>query len=210
MYYEFMKRFYIMKLNKFTVVLAILLVSILAIGAVSAESVDDAGIVAVPDGDIQGSVEVTDAVDDLSTADNADEIVNDDGGAVIGEGTNSYDLDDDSYSTYFNDDGTAKDTLSADGDYSLNIGTLTNKDIKISSGSNINITAKEGAGIINNGTITIGDGTGMAGSITISGLTFTNTNKNAVDVKDLSTKITIKDNTMNIVWFHFRIKYRKQ
>ena len=199
MYYEFMKRFYIMKLNKFTVVLAILLVSILAIGAVSAESVDDAGIVAVPDGDIQGSVEVTDAVDDLSTADNADEIVNDDGGAVIGEGTNSYDLDDDSYSTYFNDDGTAKDTLSADGDYSLNIGTLTNKDIKISSGSNINITAKEGAGIINNGTITIGDGTGMAGSITISGLTFTNTNKNAVDVKDLSTKITIKDNTMNIV-----------
>ena len=188
-----------MKLNKFTVVLAILLVSILAIGAVSAESVDDAGIVAVPDGDIQGSVEVTDAVDDLSTADNADEIVNDDGGAVIGEGTNSYDLDDDSYSTYFNDDGTAKDTLSADGDYSLNIGTLTNKDIKISSGSNINITAKEGAGIINNGTITIGDGTGMAGSITISGLTFTNTNKNAVDVKDLSTKITIKDNTMNIV-----------
>ena len=54
-----MKRFYIMKLNKFTVVLAILLVSILAIGAVSAESVDDAGIVAVADGDIQESVDVT-------------------------------------------------------------------------------------------------------------------------------------------------------
>ncbi len=193
-----MKRFYIMKLSKFTVVLAVLLVSILAIGAVSAESVDDAGIVAVADGDIQESVEVTDTADDLSTADNADEIVNDDGGAVIGEGTNSYDLDDDSYSTYFNDDGTAKDTLSADGDYSLNIGTLTNKDIKISSGSNINITGKEGAGIINNGTITIGDYTGMAGSITISGLTFTNTNKNAVEITDLSTKITIKDNTMNI------------
>lgn len=187
-----------MKLSKFTVVLAVLLVSILAIGAVSAESVDDAGIVAVADGDIQESVEVTDTADDLSTADNADEIVNDDGGAVIGEGTNSYDLDDDSYSTYFNDDGTAKDTLSADGDYSLNIGTLTNKDIKISSGSNINITGKEGAGIINNGTITIGDYTGMAGSITISGLTFTNTNKNAVEITDLSTKITIKDNTMNI------------
>lgn len=187
-----------MKLSKFTVVLAILLVSILAIGAVSAESVDDAGIVAVTDGDIQESVDVTDSADDLSTADTADEIVNDDGCAVIGEGTNSYDLDDDSYSTYFNDDGTAKDTLSADGDYSLNIGTLTNKDIKISSGSNINITGKEGAGIINNGTITIGDYTGMAGSITISGLTFTNTNKNAVEITDLSTKITIKDNTMNI------------
>ena len=67
-----------MKLNKFTVVLAVLLISILAIGAVSAESVDDAGIVAVGDGDIQESVEVTDTADDLSTADNADEIVNDD------------------------------------------------------------------------------------------------------------------------------------
>ena len=90
-----------MKLNKFTVVLAILLVSILAIGAVSAESVDDSGFVAVTDGDIQESVDVTDTVDDLSTANNADEIVNDDGGAVIGEGTNSYDLDDDTYSKYF-------------------------------------------------------------------------------------------------------------
>ena len=103
-----------MKLSKFTVVLAVLLVSILAIGAVSVESVDDAGIVAVADGDIQESVEVTDTADDLSTADNADEIVNDDGGAVIGEGTNSYDLDDDSYSTYFNDDGNATEALSAE------------------------------------------------------------------------------------------------
>ncbi len=199
MYYEFMTRFYIMKLNKFTVVLAILLVSILAIGAVSAESVDDAGIVAVADGDIQESVEVTDTADDLSTANIADETVEDAGAAVLGDEPQSYDLDDDSYSTYFNEDGTATAALSAAGDYTLNVGTLTNKDIKITSGSQINIIGKEGAGIINNGTITIGDGTGMAGSITISGLTFTNTNKNAVDVKDLSTKITIKDNTMNIV-----------
>ena len=188
-----------MKLNKFTVVLAILLVSILAIGAVSAESVDDAGIVAVEDGDIQESVEVTDTADDLSTANIADETVEDAGGAVLGDEPQSYDLDDDSYSTYFNEDGTATDALSADGDYTLNVGTLNNKDIKITSGSQINIIGKEGAGFINNGTITIGDGTGMAGSIVISGLTFTNTNKNAVDVKDLSTKITIKDNTMNIV-----------
>ena len=188
-----------MKLSKFTVVLAILLVSILAIGAVSAESVDDAGIVAVADGDIQESVDVTDTADDLSTANIADETVEDAGGAVLGDEPQSYDLDDDSYSTYFNEDGTATAALSAAGDYTLNVGTLTNKDIKITSGSQINIIGKEGAGIINNGTITIGDGTGMAGSITISGLTFTNTNKNAVDVKDLSTKITIKDNTMNIV-----------
>lgn len=189
-----------MKLNKFTVVLVVLLISILAIGAVSAESVDDAGIVAVGDGDIQESVEVTDTADDLSTADNADEIVNDDSGAAIGEGTNSYDLDDDTYSTYFNDDGTATEALSADGDYTLNIGTLTNKDIKITSGSNINITAKEGAGFINNGTIYLDGGyDGLVGSVTISGLTFTNTNKGAIDIAQFSTDINIKGNTINIV-----------
>lgn len=200
MYYEFMKRFYIMKLNKFTVVLAVLLISILAIGAVSAESVDDAGIVAVGDGDIQESVEVTDTADDLSTADNADEIVNDDSGAAIGEGTNSYDLDDDSYSTYFNDDGTATEALSAEGDYTLNIGTLTNKDINITSGSNINITAKEGAGFINNGTIYLDGGyDGLVGSVTISGLTFTNTNKGAIDIAQYCTDINFIGNTLNIV-----------
>ena len=124
MYYEFMTRFYIMKLNKFTVVLAILLVSILAIGAVSAESVDDAGIVAVADGDIQESVDVTDTADDLSTANIADETVEDAGAAVLGDEPQSYDLDDDSYSTYFNEDGTATAALSAAGDYTLNVGTL--------------------------------------------------------------------------------------
>ena len=195
-----MKRFYIMKLSKFTVVLAILLVSILAMGAVSAESVDDAGIVAVADGDIQDSVEVTDAVDDLSTADNADETVGDGSSAVLGDTTNSYDLDDDSYSTYFNEDGTATDALSADGDYTLNVGTLTNKDIKITSGSQINIIGKEGAGFINNGTIIIGDGNGLAGSITISGLTFTNFNKDGIAVNQLSSDITIDNNKFDLTY----------
>ena len=189
-----------MKLNKFTVVLAILLVSILAIGAVSAESVDDSGIVAVTDGDIQESVDVTDTVDDLSTANNADEIVNDDSGAAIDEGTNSYDLDDDTYSKYFNDDGTAKEVINESSDYTLNVGTLTNKDIKINYGSNINIVGKEGAGFINNGTIYLDGGAdGLVGSVTISGLTFTNTNKGAIDIAQYCTDINIKENTMDIV-----------
>ena len=93
-----MKRFYIMKLNKFTVVLAILLVSILTMGAVSAETVDDSDIVAVADGDIQESVDITDTVDDLSTANNADETVGDDSGGP--DDTTSYDLDDDTYLIY--------------------------------------------------------------------------------------------------------------
>ena len=189
-----------MKLNKFTVVLAILLVSILAIGAVSAESVDDSGIVAVTDGDIQESVDVTDTVDDLSTANNADEIVNDDGGAAIDEGTNSYDLDDDTYSKYFNDDGTAKEVINESSDYTLNVGTLTNKDIKINYGSNINIVGKEGAGFINNGTIYLDGGAdGLVGSVTISGLTFTNTNKGAIDIAEYCTDINFIGNTLNIV-----------
>ena len=189
-----------MKLSKFTVILAILLLSILAIGAVSAETVDDSDIVAVTDGDILESIDITDAADDLSSADNADETVSDDSSAVLGDTTNSYDLDDDSYSTYFNENGTAKETLSADGDYSLNIGTLTNKDIKINSGSNINITAKEGAGFINNGAIYLDGGyDGLVGSVTISGLTFSNTNKGAIDIAEMCTNINIIGNTMNMV-----------
>ena len=101
-----------MKLSKFTVILAVLLISILAIGAVSAESVDDSDIVAVTDGDvgdIQESIDDAGAVDDLSSADTADETVGDDSGAVPADTTNSYDLDDDSYSTYFNEDGTIQE-----------------------------------------------------------------------------------------------------
>ena len=186
-----------MKFNKITLLLAIMIISILAVGAVSAESVDDATISA-DDSDLTVATADSD-INDVSAADDAaDDTVGDDGNAVLGDDAASYDLDDDSYSTYFNEDGTATDALSEMGDYTLNVGTLTNKDIKIVSGSNINIIGKEGAGIINNGTIVIGDGTGYAGSILVSGLTFTNTNKNAVEILNLSSDITIKGNTMNI------------
>ena len=199
MYNEFMKRFYIMKLNKFTVVLAILLVSILAMGAVSAESVDDSDIVAVADGDIQDSVEVTDTVDDLSTANNADETVGDDSGGP--NDTVDYNLNDDTYSTYFNEDGTATDALSADGNYYLNVGTLTNKDIKIVSGQNVYIQGKEGAGIINNGTITIGGGAiGQIETVQISGITFVNTNKNAIVVNQYAKNIGIARNNFDLTY----------
>ena len=194
-----MKRFYIMKLNKFTVVLAILLVSILAMGAVSAESVDDSDIVAVADGDIQDSVEVTDTVDDLSTANNADETVGDDSGGP--NDTVDYNLNDDTYSTYFNEDGTATDALSADGNYYLNVGTLTNKDIKIVSGQNVYIQGKEGAGIINNGTITIGGGAiGQIETVQISGITFVNTNKNAIVVNQYAKNIGIARNNFDLTY----------
>ena len=187
-----------MKLNKFTVILAILLVSILAIGAVSAESVDDTGIVAVPDGDIQGSIEVTDTVDDLSTANNADETVGDESSAVLGDELQSYEIDDDTYSTYFNDDGTATDALSADGNYNLFIGNLTNKDIKIASGSNIYIGAKEGAGVINNGTITIGDYATELKGIFINGLTFNNFNKDGIIITQNVCDVSIAQNIFDL------------
>ena len=187
-----------MKLNKFTVVLAILLVSILAIGAVSAESVDDSGIVAVTDGDIQESVEVTDTVDDLSTANNADETVGDDSGGP--DDTVDYDLDDDTYSTYFNEDGTATDALSADGNYYLNVGTLTNKDINIVSGQNVYIQGKDGEGFIRNGTITIGNGDDKISTIQISGITFINNNKNAIIVNQKAEEIAIARNNFDLTY----------
>ena len=191
-----------MKLNKFTVILAILLISIMAIGAVSAESVDDSDALAIDEdvGEVQESVEPTDVVEDVSTADDtADEIVNEESSAVLTDQV-SYDIDDDSYSTYFNEDGTAKDILSPMGDYTLNIGTLNNKDIKIKAGSNINITAKENAGFINNGTVFIGDGTDYPGSIIISGLTFTNNNKDGVHIDQYSTFVTVDNNKFDLAY----------
>ena len=199
-----------MKLNKFTVILAILLISILAIGAVSAESVDDSDALAIDDdvGVVQESVEPADVAEDLSTAepgaisasDTVDDIVNEESNAVLAEEAVSYDIDDDSYSTYFYENGTAKETLSPSGDYSLNIGTLNNKDIKIISGSHINIIAKEGAGFINNGTITIGDTTDYPGSIVISGLTFTNTDKNGVILEQGATVLEVKNNKFDLTY----------
>ena len=188
-----------MKLNKFTVVLAVLLISIMAIGAVSAESVDDSGFVAVEDGDIQESVEVTDVAEDLSTADTADETVGDDSGGP--DDTVNYDLDDDTYSTYFNEDGTATEALSADGNYYLNVGTLTNKDIKIVSGQNVYIQGKKGAGIIYDGTITIGNGTeDQIGTVQISGLTFINNNKDAIVVNQYANGVAIAQNKFDLTY----------
>ena len=197
-----MKRFFNMKLNKFTVILAILLISILAIGAVSAESVDDSGAIAIDEdiGEVQESVEPTDVAEDLSTADTADDAVEDTGNTVLGDEPKEYDLDDDSYFTYFNEDGTATEVINESSDYTLNVGTLNNKDIKITYGSHINIVGKEGAGVINNGTITIGDSTGYAASVSISGLTFTNTNKDGIAVNQLSSDITINNNKFDLAY----------
>ena len=188
-----------MNLNKFTVILAILLVSILAMGAVSAETVDDSDIAAATGDDIQESVDVTDAAEGLSSADVADETVGDDNSGP--DDTVSYDLDDDTYSTYFNEDGTATDELSADGNYYLNVGTLTNKDIKIVSGKNIYIEGKEGSGIITNGTITIGEGVAnQLDTLQISGITFINSNKNPIVVNQYAKNIGIARNNFDLTY----------
>ena len=50
---------------------------------------------------------------------------------TIEDNSISYAVDDDSYATFFNEDGTATDVLSTDGDYNLLIGTLNNKDMVI-------------------------------------------------------------------------------
>ena len=200
-------RFLYMKLSKFTVILAILLMAILAIGAVSADSIDDADVsIAAADSDL-GLQFTDDSAGDLSAVDTIDEVVSTDEDVEndLGDDGNenpSYDLNDDTYSDYFEDDGTAKEILvptgEPGGDYNLVIGTLNNKDIKIDSGSQINIVAKEGEGIINNGTLIIGDGYGSAGSVFISGLTFNNFNKDGVLLKEGSTIVQIDNNKFNL------------
>ena len=157
-----------MKFGKFTVIMAVLLMAILAIGAVSAESIDDMDT-SIASGDSDLGLQITDdSAGDLSAIDDeivaADEDVENDLGDENLDENPSYDINDDTYSTYFEDNGTAKDILVPDeqaGDYNLVIGTLNNKNIIIDWGSQIQIMAKEGEGIINNGTIIIGDDQAM-------------------------------------------------
>ena len=207
-----------MKLSKFTVIIAVLLMAILAIGAVSAESIGDADASLTSDSDLtlqssDDSAKDVSAVDTVST-DKA--VENDMGDTVLGEGDdtdpddegddtdpdptdeNVYKINDETYSTYFNDNGTPTDALSADGNYQLEIGFLNGKNITINSGSNINITSKVSdddehiyEGCIDGGTITIGDGAGSAGSIIISNLYIDTLNGAGINILDLTNKVTI-------------------
>ena len=204
-----------MKLSKFTVVMAVLLMAILAIGAVSAESIGDAD-------DLAKDVSAVDAISgDAVSADDA--VKNNLGSAVLADGEDTpadtptdtpvdtptdtpsgetvYNLTDETYSTYFNEDGTPTEALSADGNYYLNVGTLTNKDIQIISGQNIYIEASEGAGIINNGTITIGEGVAdEISAVQISGLTFINNNKDAIVVNQYANYVAIAQNNFDLTY----------
>ena len=171
-----------MKFNKITLLLAIMIISILAVGAVSAESVDDATISA-DDGDL--SVATADSeISDVSAV--AEDAVDNN---PLGE-PKTIDINDDTYSTYFDEDGML-DTVS---DYdTLVVGTLTGKDLKVN--KSVTITGN-GEGVINNGTITLVDYN--AGGTSISGLTINNVNKNAFYIGDLVTNVTIKDNAITI------------
>ena len=171
-----------MKINKITLLIAIMIISILAIGAVSAESVDDATISA-DDGDL--SVATADSeISDVSAV--AEDAVDNN---PLGE-PKTIDINDDTYSTYFDENG----MLDSVSDYdTLVVGTLTGKDLKVN--KSVTITGN-GEGVINNGTITLVDYN--AGGTSISGLTINNVNKNAFYIGDLVTNVTIKDNAITI------------
>lgn len=171
-----------MKFNKITLLLAIMIISILAVGAVSAESVDDATISA-DDGDL--SVATADSeISDVSAV--AEDAVDNN---PLGE-PKTIDINDDTYSTYFDENG----MLDSVSDYdTLVVGTLTGKDLKVN--KSVTITGN-GEGVINNGTITLVDYN--AGGTSISGLTINNVNKNAFYIGDLVTNVTIKDNAITI------------
>ena len=195
-----------MKLNKFTVIMAVLLMAILAIGAVSAESIDDAdATLAIDDGD--SDIQLSDSpADDLSAADTAD--LNDEnsyGDAVLTDSGNTYQITEESYSTYFNNDGTPTDALSAEGNYELQLGVLENKDFKFSSGKNIVLSPYiteqwddeeedyiEVGGDLFECSLSFGPN---VESVLIKGLTFHNTDKTIISV-DGSKDITIADNVL--------------
>lgn len=134
-----------MKLNKIMLLLAIMVISILAIGAVSAESVDDATI-GTDDSDLSVATSDSDVSDVSAVEDATDDTVGDDS---VGE-PKTIDINDDTYSTYFDEDGML-DTVS---DYdTLVVGTLTGKDLKVN--MPVNITGNsEGTKLVNS-TITL-------------------------------------------------------
>ena len=196
-----------MRIKRFSVILAVLLVAILALGAVSAESIDDANLDLADDSADAVSI---DSIDDVSV-DTTDKnvknslsanIVGNESGTDEGEGEEmaNYDIDDGTYSTYFNEDGTPTDKLSVEGNYSLNIGTLTNKDIKIDAGNNILIINKPDEGTIYNGTITIGTGDTAMKSISIAGLAFINENKDAIVINELCSDVSIDSNSLDLTY----------
>ena len=105
-------------------------------------------------------------------------------------------INDDNYSDYF-DNGYPID-LDVDGNYTLIIDSLNNKDIIIPSGFNINIIGKEGSGTINNGTIQLGDGTDEVCDVKISNLTFNNYNKDAIVINEIAYDLTVENNKIII------------
>ena len=98
-----------MKINKITLLIAIMIISILAIGAVSAESVDDATISA-DDGDL--SVATADSeISDVSAV--AEDAVDNN---PLGE-PKTIDINDDTYSTYFDENGMLDSVSDYDNDH---------------------------------------------------------------------------------------------
>lgn len=176
-----------MKINKMTLLMAIMIISILAIGAVSAESVDDATISA-DDSDLSVATVDSEISDVSAVADDAvaDDAVGDDS---VGE-PKTIDINDDTYSKYFDENGML-DTVS-DHD-TLVVGTLTEKDLKVN--KSVTITGNS-EGVINNGTITLVDYN--AGGTTVSGLIFNNFNKDAIVIADGIDNVKIEENQITV------------
>lgn len=174
-----------MKFNKIALLLAIMIISILAVGAVSAESVDDATISA-DDSDLTVATADSD-INDVSAADDAaDDAVGED---PVGE-PKTIDINDDTYSTYFDEDGML-DTVS---DYdTLVVGTLTGKDLKVN--MPVNITGNsEGTKLVNS-TITL---TADASGTTVKGLEFILDNVPAATYPGLAV-ITLNEGIHDVV-----------
>lgn len=174
-----------MKFNKITLLLAIMIISILAVGAVSAESVDDATISA-DDSDLTVATADSDITDVSAADDAADDAVGDDS---VGE-PKTIDINDDTYSTYFDEDGML-DTVS---DYdTLVVGTLTGKDLKVN--MPVNITGNsEGTKLVNS-TITL---TADASGTTVKGLEFILDNVPAATYPGLAV-ITLNEGIHDVV-----------
>lgn len=166
-----------MKISKLYVLIVICFISILTIGAVSAESNAD--------------IVVSDADDSVMgvSVDSTDKVVQNDNVVGVSD-AKSYVVNDTTYSDYFDDKGNLKDVVNA-GD-SLLINSLTDKVLNIS--KNVTIANDLNSGIITNSNIIL---SGDASGSLIKGLTFNNTNKaNAISIDNGLSDISILNNVI--------------
>ncbi|WP_042702826.1 Ig-like domain-containing protein [Methanobrevibacter arboriphilus] len=115
--------------------------------------------------------------------------------AISSASAASHNINETSYSDYFNNDGSFKDSVINDGDELVIDGDINNRDFQIS--KNVTIDGKNNGKIVN-GTIKINGGADSRGS-TVKNVYIYNVDKNAIEITNGASFITLSNLNINIL-----------